>query len=188
MIYNGFDFDATIENKNIVKESGCFRIYIAGKFASYNPTLTKSFLLVCKGIMDVCNVEVFHIGKAEEKLQEYPQLYHELGLMSYEDTMHELMKADALLVSNEIKMGLGTKTFDYLYINKPIIYIGVIPSELSEFIQQFENVYICSDQAQMQHAILRLVKEHPAILTNKNIEEYSRNKQNEKYLHLIKNG
>lgn len=187
VVYNGFDLKTlTRIDNNIKKRNEGLKIYIAGKFSSYNPVTAKMFLSICKKISSYNKVEVFHIGKPEEDLYEYSEIYHELGLMDYEKTINELRKADVLLVSNEIIMGLGTKTFDYLYLNKPIIYIGIVASELSEFLLQFENAYICSNEIQMQDAIEKLLNECPDILTSKNIDEYSRERQNEIYLSIIK--
>lgn len=179
VIYNGYE-DLPSEHEKCEHEE--FLIAIAGKFASYNQKAAEEFLAVCEEFKSEKKVNVLHVGKKETELEdEYPEVYFNVGEMSHKDTMKELSKANALLVSYAHVSGLGTKIFDYIALNKPIIYVGVVPSELAEFISQFENSYVCSEEEQMRGSLKEMLKRTNESLTVKDVHLYSREKQNEIY-------
>lgn len=182
VICNGFE---VIPEKKENKKNECFKIYIAGKFIAYNYRMALDFLSVCKDIESPYKIEIFHIGNKEDDLEAYQGIYHDLGVMSYKDTMVELSNADAFLINSGISVGLGTKVFDYIALNKPIIYIGVDPSEISDFIRIFENAYICTNQKEMDVCLHSMIENYTDFLTVKDIKKYSREYQNGKYVFLI---
>lgn len=184
VIYNGYEF-GPIENST--EKNDGLTIVIAGKFSAYYPDAAKDFLEVCDKINHSNSVRVKHIGESERLLEgEFTDVYQKLGPKSYNDTLKELAGADAFLVCYPYSSGLGTKVFDYIACNKPIIYIGRVPSELSEFINQFENSYVCKDREGMQHAVEELQQKRPSFLTSQDVSQYSRDCQNEIYWKLIK--
>lgn len=179
VIYNGYEDAPTEYAESNHKE---FTIGIAGKFASYNSDAAELFLAVCQEVQDIQPVQVWHIGKKEDVLEEkYSEVYINVGEKNHRDTMEELAKTDALLVSYAHVSGLGTKVFDYIALNKPIIYVGVVPSELAEFIGQFENSYICAERKQMAASVREILNRKDDFLTVKDVSVYSREKQNDRY-------
>lgn len=183
VIYNGYE---DIPTTSVMENKEEFVIGIAGKFSAYNSEAAVSFLEACRRVRSIDRIKVLHIGKMEEILaNQYPEIYYNIGEHDHRDTMSELSKANALLISYAHISGLGTKVFDYIALNKPIIYVGVIPSELTEFIIQFENSYLGNNINQMERLLKMLIHDRPLYLTKKNVDEYSRQYQNEKYRNLL---
>ena len=183
VIYNGYE---KVPLFNTDKNEVGYTIGIAGKFSSYNSVAANMFMEVCAEIEEKEPITLLHIGARERIYEEkYMNIYHGVGERSYIDAMNELAKADALLISYAHTSGLGTKVFDYIALNKPILYVGVVPSELATFVGQFENSYICADKESMRKSIVRLLSEKPYYLTKTNREVYSREKQNEIYWNML---
>lgn len=184
VIYNGYE-DVPMGKGEINQDE--YIVGIAGKFATYNLNAAENFLNACRNVKNTKPIKVLHIGKKELMLEEkYSDIYFNVGEKSHQETMDELVKANALLVSYAHISGLGTKVFDYIAINKPIIYAGIVPSELSGFIGQFENSYICMSEAEVEDALYGLIDKQPLYLTTKDTDIYSREQQNEIYWALIK--
>lgn len=183
VIYNGYE--DVPEKVNFIKKNE-FIIGVAGKFAAYNEQAAMDFLQVCRKIDR--KIKVVHIGNEERILSErFPAVYQNIGVKNHSDTMLELSKVDVTLINYAFISGLGTKVFDYIALNKPIIYIGNVPSELSSFVDKFKNGYVCKDSECMQKALKDLCMHQDLNLTDDDIYQYSREKQNEMYYSLIKN-
>ena len=99
--------------------------------------------------------------------------------------MKFLSRQNASLIVYGTYEGLGTKVFDYIGLNKPIIYYGVYPSELSEFISRFKNVVVTSDSIELEQGIRRFVHQRIEKLEVVKCEKYSREYQNIRYKNLI---
>lgn len=185
VICNGYEDALPVCKKN--EENKVFKIGIAGKFALYNEQAAINFLKVCHNIKPQVDIRVIHIGNEECVINKgYSDVYQNLGTRNHADTMKELAQMDAMLICYQHKTGLGTKLFDYIALNKPIIYIGITPSELSEFICQFENAYACTDMNAMSNAIKTIYYKKKQYLTQRDITQYSRENQNRKYYTLLK--
>lgn len=183
VIYNGYE---DVPDKCQVEKEDDFVIGIAGKFASYNSEAAEIFLSVCEEINYSYPLKVMHIGNKDALSEEkYSRVYFNVGIKNHKDTMKTLAQSNALLICYAHQNGLGTKVFDYIALNKPIIYIGVVPSELTAFINRFEHVYICQNREQMSSAVEKLIQECPAFLTSEYVGKYSRERQNEIYWKLI---
>lgn len=183
VIFNGYE---DVPVSTAVEKKDEFLIGVAGKFSEYNADAAEKFLNACNQLKTAFQIKVLHIGKREDLLAEkYPEIYYNVGEMNHKDTMEELTKTNALLVSYAHVSGLGTKVFDYIALNKPIIYVGVVPSELARFIDQFEYSYICTDLEQMQQAVKKIVQSKTFWLTKRDTWKYSRQYQNEQYGMLI---
>ena len=101
--------------------------------------------------------------------------------------MELLAKLDVLVIVYQHSVGLGTKVYDYIALNKPIIYVGLVPSELSCFISQFENMFLCRDKQGVLDA-LKVIHDNRVIkLTEKDILRFSREFRNKEYINLIEN-
>lgn len=184
VIYNGYEDVLKVSNN---KKNGLLTIGIAGKFALYNEQAAVDFLQACRILKQQINIRVMHIGNNENTINStYSDVYQNLGTRNHVDTMKELAQMDVMLICYQHKTGLGTKVFDYIGLNKPIIYIGIKPSELSEFIGRFENAYVCTNINAMIKAIKTIYDNKYNYLTKNDITQYSREKQNEKYYSLLK--
>lgn len=183
VIYNGYE-KTLFHKKNPRKD--CLTFGIAGKI-SYNVSAMKLFLQTCRELTG-CSypIRIKHIGKKEGDLQEeFPETYRECGAKGYQETMEILSGMNILLIVYSHLSGLGTKIFDYIALNKPILYIGTAPSELSEMVRGFENGYVCSTKEEMTGVLKDFLGNCPNKLTEKNLTEYSREQQNEKYVDLL---
>ncbi len=183
VIYNGYE---DVPTDSFASEKKDFVIGIAGKFSDYNSGAAETFLSVCEEINHLSPIKVMHIGNKESLFERYhSNLYLNVGVKEHKAAMKELTRSKALLVCYAHHSGLGTKVFDYIALNKPIIYIGVVPSELSEFIRQFEHSYICQNREEMYEAVKGLMRKCPTSLTSEDVKKYSREWQNESYWKLI---
>lgn len=183
VIFNGYE-DAVSECS--LRKSDVFVITIAGKFASYDIDVAERFLDVCKEVSAFYPLKVVHVGEKDAVSEKrYPEVYFNVGIKSHKDTMEILAESDAFLVSCVHQNALGTKVFDYIALNKPIIYIGIVPSELSEFLGRFEHSYICEDRQQIFDVLKSLAQKCPVFLTKDDVKKYSRQQQNEVYWSLI---
>lgn len=184
VIYNGYE-DVPAELSNQKKNE--LVIGIAGKFSRYNPNAAEKFLAVCKEMNDIHPIKVVHIGEKDDLCEKkYPEVYFGIGMKSHADTMRALAESDVLLICYAHQNGLGTKVFDYIALNKPIIYAGPVPSELAEFLNGFEHSYICKDKQQILDVVKEVTRNCPSFLTEGDVEKYSRKQQNEIYWNCIK--
>ncbi|RKJ42863.1 hypothetical protein D7X98_18225 [bacterium 1XD8-76] len=183
VIYNGYE--KTLFHEKYPRKD-YLTLGIAGKI-SYNVSAMKLFLQTCGEFTDCTRpIRVKHIGKKEGDLQEeFPETYRECGVKGYQETMETLSGMNILLIVYSHLSGLGTKIFDYIALNKPIIYIGTAPSELSEMVRGFENGYVCGTKEEMTKVLKGLLDNCPKKLTEENLTEYSREYQNAKYVELL---
>lgn len=187
VIYNGYeDVPEGLERMDEREVPRELVIGIAGKFAYYHAAAAESFLAACEERNALNPIKLVHIGQKEEQLQRSSsKVYCSKGEKGHQEAMRELAKADALLICYSHMHGLGTKVFDYIALNKPIIYIGCVPSELAEFVGRFENSYVCGNREQMEDALHRLCQERPSFLTREETRMFSREHQNECYWRLL---
>ena len=84
------------------------------------------------------------------------------------------------------KSGLGTKIYDYIYLNKPIIYIGKKGTDLASFVESFEYGFICETEEEIIQTIDFILSNKIKFLSNKNIKESMSKCTKYKYYNLIK--
>ena len=138
------------------------------------------------------NVQVVHIGEKSDDATELVRemkldsaCYEYAGKQNYQNAMKSLSKMQASVVIYNFPEGLGTKVFDYIGMNMPIIYAGLLPSELSQFVSQFKNVIIADNKETLAAGIKKFINEKVYTLENTPIQTYSREYQNRKYQELI---
>lgn len=165
-----------------------------GKFLYYNKPMAFGMLQAIDNLRRRgYKVSIVHAGEEYDDASELVRengvdadCYKYLGKKNYDDSMELLRNVDAALIVYAFPEGLGTKVFDYIGMNKPIIYAGVKPSELSEFISQFDNVVIGDTRGELEDGVKRFVKEGITCLLSERTEKYSRNEQNRKYEKVIR--
>ncbi|KQC11968.1 MAG: hypothetical protein APR54_10285, partial [Candidatus Cloacimonas sp. SDB] len=139
-IMNGFD-ESLLENMPFTKKNQeSFKLAIFGKFSSYNLNDVK---VLVNGLSSYKNeFKLIHIGLQElylEKMIKVNQLEKQfiyLGYMNYVEAMSKLSEMDCLIVNNRLEVGIGTKIFDYIYLNKPILAFLKNCGEHRAFLQQ----------------------------------------------------
>ena len=106
--------------------------------------------------------------------------------MDYTKAMQEMSSSDILVIVDVRQHALGTKIYDYIYLNKPIIYLGPKHTDLSNFVLTFQNGYVCSNKQEVIDATNDIINQHKRDLANKeDVEKYSRSIQNKKYLNIL---
>lgn len=185
VIYNGFE---EIKITDYCKKNEMFLLGVAGKFAYYNFTAARNVLSSCEdiGFMDV---KLVHIGVPDKEFVELytKDIYEYVGVKSYDETIKILSSVDAFVITYMHKVGLGTKVFDYMALNKPILYVGPKETELAEFVSECENGFICEKKEEIIAAIEKIVKEKITKLSSNDELTFSREHQNNIYEKLLMN-
>lgn len=116
------------------------------------------------------------------------ELYQYIPTCGYDVDILELQKCDVTIASNFLKEALGTKIFDYIWINRPIIIINYYDdSEQAKIIKQFKNGLLCHDENGLINAFSRVMALYEKKLDDKikAIDKYSRSNQFDKLFKLI---
>lgn len=193
VIFNGYE--DLPERQEIQKDEKdtTFHLGIAGKFGYYDPETAQNVLnIIREKNLQGKRVILEHIGAVEEEVQVFLRnfedanlIYHCHGQMDHAQTMKKLQSMDAFLIVYAHRAGLGTKLFDYIGLNKPIVYMGVYPSELADYMGQFEGAAICSNEKEFGDCLEHMLKKADAFLTDRDTSIFSRREQNENYYRLI---
>lgn len=79
--------------------------------------------------------------------------------VGYEKDLLKLQTCDAVIATNFLKEALGTKIFDYIWINRPIITINPHPDgEQIILTKKFQNGFACCDGDALEAAVEKLVQ------------------------------
>lgn len=195
-INNGYDERQLTDEIYHLKMNKCssnsFRLCMFGKFFEYlNELYYQELIEALAMIRQEKKLEVIQVGFKEKEfeclLKSRNIEYFSTGYYEYLKGIIYLKKnAHAFLMSNDLTVGYGTKVYDYIFCNKPIILIGNGKTELSTFLTGFENAFVCSKREEIETAINYIVNKKISHLYEKeNILEYSRAYQNNKFEKLI---
>ena len=195
LIYNGYGDSAEMCANHVMETAdGEFVLSILGKFSYYNRDAAREILAAVARLRnDGTQIVIEHMGTPEpeifgilEQLNAPPKTYRYVGRLSYQEALKKMASANAALQVYLSEYGLGTKVFDYIAVDKPLLYVGTVPSELADFIGQFKNSFICSnDEKQIYQALKKLTQERPSSVGCGDPSVYSRRVQNERYLQLL---
>ena len=177
------------KGNEISQKDNDLRLGIFGKFAFYNiedvdriVSLEKLDATFAKTlIVDIIGKEEPYFINAA-KNSKYIR-FNFYGQLNYIEGMKILSKADAFLTNNMYFFALGTKIFDYILLNKPILAFAKEDWEISRLLSSFEYGYVLDSEKDLLKT-LRLIKEKKIkYLTKKTeiIDQYSRVKQFEKF-------
>ena len=191
-IFNGYDCLPRVKYEND-SSSAEYTIVCTGKFRYYSESLAREFLRSLSRLRkDGRKVKLLHIGNDTDDASDIVKnenldsdVYLYLGQYNYNRAMDLVAKQNAGLIIYSCHEGLSTKVFDYIGLNKPIMYYGVCPSELSRFISRFKNVVVASTPSDLEHGIKNFIDNRIVKLEEVKHEEYSRSFQNARYKDLI---
>lgn len=196
LVSNGYDerFYLEINNLNLQKsKSKLLNIYSFGKLSYYSKRYTKMLFKALNLInKDSSVVKIYQIGNSEKYLDNCLKKFLNvkinfinLGYYNYSEGIKELYtNANCFIIIDNRKGAIGTKIYDYIAINRPIIYIGPKNTDLSSFVQSFENGFSCQDCESIILAIKEI--ENSAYLDiQQNYEKYARLYQNKLYYQLM---
>ena len=190
LIQNGYDDKLLSSVKFVDCKNEEFSLGVFGKLFYYTRKYSEVFLGAMENLSDL---KIRQIGNREKEtdllLRKHgisESFVQSTGFMDYQSGMMELNKSDAFLIIDERKGALGTKVYDYIYLNKPIIYVGPIDTDLARFISEFEYGYVCCSASKIYDALEDIKKNNIKVLTKQPISNYGRTEQNSKWLGLIK--
>ena len=202
-IQNGYDDILTskstlsvIEKFTDYKRNDRVKFYIGvfGKFGWYDESYNGMLREVIEKLLeDNIFVIIRQYGFMEERLKQTlfvnnASHYEYVESKGYEKDILELQKCDATIATSYLSEALGTKIFDYILINRPIIvYVPKKNSEMNRLVVNFENGYPCTNKRDVYNSIIELSRKDNLYLTSNHDlrSEYSRSNQFEKSYKLI---
>jgi glycosyltransferase involved in cell wall biosynthesis len=196
IIHNGYDdillsdieVKAEIDNSKIV-------LGVFGKLSYYSKKYSyKFFESVNMNLREGNNFEILQVGTLEKETMNimdsinYPkEKFHSTGFIDYKEGMQLLSNARVCILIDIRKAGLGTKIYDYIFLNKPVIYIGKKRTDLANFVNSFENGYVCDTEIEISNAIGNILKNNIYKLGNDvDYKRFGRSVQNAKFSSIIK--
>lgn len=195
VVYNGYD---DIQLKDLPESVPTYKSFVIGHFGKLSNYSKRYGIELFRAIMNLRNkgidIKLLHISQYEDRdskimkdLDFDSAGYINTGLKSYVDGISMLKNVDMLSLIHVHPTGFGTKIFDYLYLNKPIIAVSPPNIFLSKFISQYQNAFVCQSSEQIIEAIETVIRDKKKILDrSNNYLEYSRTKQNEVFYQLLK--
>lgn len=196
-ILNGYD-DAELNyvsvNNDVEYKNNSTVIGIYGKFAYYiGQDNLQWFVEELNKLIIHKNeeIKIIHYGNREEYfervLKDTGIHYEWRGFVEYKVGMNALAnEANVLMAANDVKIGYGTKIFDYIYLNKPVIMFAVEGSVSKEFVSSFENGYAFTNREELAEALEIIISNRPKQLTLKvDTKQYGRVVQNKKFEEFI---
>lgn len=201
LIANGYD-DEKLKNLKLQNKTenntNEITLGVFGKLFYYSNHLSLKFLKAFKNVYEINkNIRIYQVGSREENTDMFlnkvglnTDIIYSTGFLKYEDGMNELNKIDVFLIIDSRKDALGTKIYDYIYIGKPIIYIGPRQSALASLIREYGNGFICNTKSEIVRVLYTIIcrseKNLPDLYKKKKIEKFSRTKSNEEWERLLK--
>lgn len=203
VIYNGYDEarlsvgldeDNIKATDNIVDQiSESYSIGVFGKFGYYDYKYVCELLKAVKSLNTRgYNVKIVHVGELDKNSRvameknDFPlEKYIGTGYMDYTAGMKILAKVDMNCLIVHYKRGLGTKLFDYIYLNKPVVYFAQKDSAIADVLKQADNSFLCSNSVDAAASIESIIKNQIKKLEMKNRKNFSRVTQNEKYESIL---
>lgn len=161
---------------------------VFGKFMYYSKERAISLL---SGIQKMnengYSVKLLHIGRQYEWIADAirennidPACYDSQGLKEYSEGMSLLGSADFFVVEDTSPDDVGTKIYDYIFWNKPII--AAVPKDipLAKLVGSFEHGYVCDTQEEVERAVRDVVaNRYDCLDPHIDTMSYSRRHQNE---------
>lgn len=193
VIYNGYD-DSLLVESFLQSKSDEIILGFFGKLSYYSHSYTLKFFEAVKSLIDTYELKILQVGDIEEETinimssLDYPKTdFTYTGFMDYKAGIQVVSSSRVFIIIDIRDSGLGTKVYDYIYMNKPIIYIGKKNTDLANFVSGFVNGYACETVDEITEALETIVENDVYHLYD-DLEksEYSRSYQNQRYLELIR--
>lgn len=114
------------------------------------------------------------------------ELYIGTGFLDYKTGMEILKNVSMNSLIVHYKRGLGTKLFDYIYVDKPVIYFAPPDSAIADIMKTCAHSYRCDRAEEAIKAIRNTIENGYETLDCSERDKYSRTIQNKHYEALIK--
>ena len=190
---NGFDENKLKTIKPINKRDG-ITCAVFGKFMYYSKERALAILKSIDNLIEnEIDVELWHIGRSSQIIDETIKQnninkkgYKSCGLQEYSVGMSILGAADFFVVEDTSPDDVGTKIYDYIYWNKPIIASVPKNIPLAKLVDTFEHGYVCESEEEIFKAMNDIISNRYNVLDSKlDCMKYSRLYQNQKIEKLI---
>lgn len=192
LIENGFD-DSLLAQVHLPEKNKLNSPLVLGVFGKlfyYTDLYSKVFL----DAMKETNIQVLQIGNREKCTNQYLKQRNidiarlqDTGFLPYTAGITTLGQADAFLIIDIRKDALGTKIYDYIWCNRPILYVGPQDTELARLVDSFDNGFVCSNASQVVAAIEKIQnKKLNSLGDNLQPQQFGRSVQNKKWEVLLK--
>lgn len=192
LIENGFDDEllSTLSLRSSTSfDTSLLNIGVFGKLFYYSIEYSRLFLDTIK---DVPGIRINQIGQRENNadsiLREFgldSAIVRSTGFVDYVEGINELYENDVFLIIDNRKGALGTKIYDYIYLNKPVLYVGPLNSSMANLVSSFEYGFCCCRKEDLLKALDRIVSEKIVSLTKHDTNIYSRSSRNSVWINLI---
>ena len=193
LVENGYD-DKRLScidlSKNNSDDNEKFVIGVFGKLFYYSKRYAEVFLRAIEEIPDV-NLIIKQVGQLEENAVERfashkikKDIIINTGFVDYTRGIMLLRDCDVFLIIDDRKEALGTKIYDYIFMKKPIIYVGPADSAIASVIKDIDNCFVCDNIERVVEA-LRFTDIHRGLTVNCN-RDFSRTSQNATLYKLLK--
>lgn len=191
-ISNGYDDELLTDlHKADYNKQGKVVIGVFGKLFYYTEQYSKVFLNGIRKFAD--EVSVLQIGEREPEAGGLlaacnisSDLIKNTGFLPYKEGMEYLMNADVLMIIDVRANAIGTKIYDYIFLGKPIVFVGPRKTQFAGMIGKIPGNYICSTAEEVENAFTDILAGHvKKTNTEANIKDYARSSQNERWWNLL---
>lgn len=192
VIENGYD-DAQLQGieKAPMAKKKKLTIGVFGKLFYYSSFYSNVFVKELSNFST--DVDVLQIGDKEEQADSIIErngldknVISSTGFMPYQKGISLLMNADCFLIIDDRKDAIGTKIYDYIFIGKPIFFVGPKDSYFSRFINKYKLGYSCENADEIDHAMRHLIAGDSDFTFSDQLKQsFSRSRQNTKWFQLI---
>lgn len=191
-ISNGYDDELLTDlHKADYNNQGKIVIGVFGKLFYYTEQYSKVFLNGVRKFAD--KVSVLQIGEREseasgllEACNISSDLIKNTGFLPYKEGMEYLMNADVLMIIDVRTNAIGTKIYDYIFLGKPIVFVGPRKTQFADMIGKISGNYICSTAEEVENTFTDILAGRVQKAgTEVNIKDYARSSQNERWWKLL---
>lgn len=127
------------------------RVGIFGKFAYYDEPSAAALLAALETLAQERPVELLLIGAAESAFTSHPaspQLtVRATEFVDYRAGLEMLQSCHVCALNNRSANALGTKLFDYVGLNKPVLAFVHRDSSIGDFLEPFERAFVVNTAA-----------------------------------------
>ncbi|MDO9578468.1 MAG: glycosyltransferase [Candidatus Cloacimonadales bacterium] len=180
--YNDLELPEIISSSTIKRDP--INIGIFGKFSYYD--LNHIDILIKSIRNSEIEIKIHHIGHYEEDFVNYVELnklsknFVFVGYKNYTEGIMYLSNMDYLILNNRSEYALGTKIFDYLYLNKPVLAFMTPSSEIWNLLSNFKNTFLIQNSFDLISAIQELMcSDDLNVIQKQDLFQYSRQHQTE---------
>ncbi len=184
--YNDYGDHTLLIHNNFISYDK-ITISVLGKFSYYDLKSSLFFLNKIAHFKD--NFIIKHYGVKEdvpEFFSTFKDIYSYCGYIESVKTIHELRESNLNLIIYPLKTGLGTKVYDYIFANKPILLIGTKKSAIYNLLKTFKNFYFLDHNSARNWNLDFLFNLPKELDTNFKVSQYSRENSNNLFYNLLK--